>query len=96
MRRAAKIDDNQTAVVETLRRVGAKVQSLGAVGKGCPDLLVMYGFRLWLLEVKDGAKPPSARALTPDQVQWHSDWAGAPLSVVTSPTEALQAIGIRR
>ena len=93
-RRAARIDDNQTAVVEALRKVGAVVQSLGAVGNGCPDLLIFYAGYLYLMEVKDGAKRPSARALTPDQVKWHADWSGAPISVVTSPADAILALGI--
>ena len=95
-RRAARIDDNQTAVVNALRYSGCKVQSLASVGNGCPDLLVLYVGRLILLEVKDGSKPPSARALTPDQRDWHANWARAPLSVVTSPEEALAALGIWR
>lgn len=40
MRRAARTDANQTAIVEALRKCGASVQSLAAVGKGVPDLLV--------------------------------------------------------
>ncbi|HJP47915.1 hypothetical protein [Acinetobacter venetianus] len=43
MRRAAKIDANQTEIVKALRKFGASVQSLASTGKGCPDLLV--GFR---------------------------------------------------
>jgi Holliday junction resolvase len=92
MRRAAKIDRNQTEIVEALRKIGCKVQSLAAVGAGVPDLLVMRGSRLFLLEVKDGAKPLSERRLTPDQVKWHSEWAGAPLVVVESVEQALAAI----
>ena len=30
---------------------------------------------------KDGAKPPSARRLTPDQIEWHARW---PVHVVTA------------
>lgn len=76
MRRAAKIDRNQPEVVEKLREIGASVQILSAVGKGCPDLLVGYQERNWLLEIKDGELPPSARKLTPDQLGWHGEWRG--------------------
>ncbi|WP_225783350.1 hypothetical protein [Xenophilus sp. Marseille-Q4582] len=92
MRKKARVDANQPAVVAALRKAGATVQSLAAAGDGVPDLLVAFRSDLFLLEVKDGSKPPSARALTPDQVRWHAAW-GAPVHVVNSVDEALQAIG---
>ena len=55
MRRAAKVDANQAEIVQALRQIGAVVQSLAAVGNGCPDLLVGYRNRLFLLELKDGS-----------------------------------------
>ena len=94
MRRAAKIDANHHEIVDALRRVGATVQSLAAVGCGVPDLLVGYCGRTYLLEVKDGSKPPSARKLTQDQIDWHAEWRGGDVYVVTSVTEALNAIGV--
>ena len=60
-----RIDDNQEGIVAALREAGATVQSTAAVGSGCPDLIVGYEGRNFLLEVKDGEKPPSRRALTP-------------------------------
>ena len=51
-----KVDSNQTRVVKALRELGATVQHLHAVGKGCPDLLVGYKGSNYLLEVKDGEK----------------------------------------
>jgi Holliday junction resolvase len=93
MRRAAKVDANQAAIVEALRKCGASVQSLAAVGKGVPDLLVGLRTRNYLIEVKDGSKPPSARKLTPDQVQWHTKWAGQVLTV-TSPDDALRQLDL--
>lgn len=47
-----------------------------------------------LMEVKDGAKPPSARRLTPDQLDWHAAWQGGALAVVDSPEAALRALGV--
>lgn len=95
MRRAAKTDANQEEVVRALRQAGCSVLSLAAIGRGCPDLLA---YSLWtktwaLLEVKDGAKYPSERKLTPAQVEFHAKWHG-PIHVVTSPDEALLAMGI--
>jgi len=93
MRRAAAVDANQKAIVAALRTVGCSVLPLHAVGKGCPDLLVGWGGFNLLMEVKDGKKPPSARALTQDQVDFHRDWRGH-VAVVTSVKEALEAVGI--
>ncbi len=52
MRRAAKIDRNHVEIVAALRGVGASVQDLAAVGKGCPDLLVGYRGQNYVIEVK--------------------------------------------
>jgi hypothetical protein len=93
MRRAARIDANQDAVVVALRAAGASVQSLAAVGKGVPDLLVAIRGVNLLLEVKDGSKMPSERRLTEDQIMWHGSWNG-PVCVVDGPESALRAIGV--
>lgn len=92
MRRAARVDENQAEIVQALRAAGASVQSLAAVGQGVPDLLVGHRQVTFLLEVKDGRKPPSARKLTPDEAAWHDAWRGL-VVVVASVDEALRAIG---
>ena len=94
MRRAARTDANQQAVIDALRQVGATVHSLASIGNGCPDLLVGFRERTFLMEVKDGSKPPSEKRLTPDQVVWHNKWTGGSLSVVYSPENALKVIGV--
>lgn len=92
MRQAAAVDRNQAEIVKALRGVGATVQILSAVGKGCPDLLVGFRGRNSLIEVKDFAKPPSKRTLTPDQVEWHAGWKGQVAKVETVDA-ALAVIG---
>jgi len=92
MRRAGRVDANQAGIVAALRKAGATVQILAAVGDGCPDLLAGYRGGNWLLEVKDGMQPPSGRLLTPAQREWHRTWRGQKV-VVESVAEALQAIG---
>lgn len=93
MRRAAKVDANQEQVVLALRDAGVMVLSLASLGKGVPDLLCAFRGKLVLVEVKDGAKIPSARKLTPDQEKFHKAWSEVPLHVVTSPWDALKALG---
>lgn len=92
MRRAAKVDSNQQSIVAALRAIGATVQSIAPVGKGCPDLLVGFRGTNHLLEVKDGGKSPSKQTLTPDEARWHQEWRGA-VVVVRSADEALKAVG---
>ena len=91
MRRAAKIDANQTEIVNALRQVGASVQSLASTGKGCPDLLVGFRGVNWLLEIKDGQKVKSARKLTPDQIEWHESWCGQ-VHVIEDIDQAIKLI----
>ena len=91
MRRAAKVDDNQEQLVYELRRLGYSVQSIATVGKGCPDLVVGSKGRNFLFEVKDPAKWPSARALTKDEVEWHTFWKGQ-VAVVQTTEEALEVM----
>jgi hypothetical protein len=95
MRRAARTDRNHAEIVSALRKVGAHVTSLAAVGDGCPDLLVGYRGKLHAVEVKDGRKPPSHRALTLEQQAWHeaARRVGVLPHVVDNLTDALRAIG---
>ena len=79
MRRAAKVDANQVAIVAGLRKLGCSVQPLHAVGGGVPDLLVGYGARNYLLEVKN--LEGRGKKLTPDQVDWHDAWRGSVYTV---------------
>ncbi len=91
MRRAAKVDANQSLIVGALLSCGASVQSLASTGKGCPDLLVGHRGRNLLMEIKDGAKVPSARKLTPDQVEWHQQWRGQVI-VIENVEQAVAAL----
>lgn len=78
MRRAARIDSTQREIVSALRAIGATVQPLHSVGRGCPDLLVGFRGRNLLVECKStGGK------LTPDQERWHAEWRGEVLVAVT-------------
>ena len=94
-RRAARTDSNQSTIVGALRRAGASVQSLAALGKGCPDLLIGFQGRNYLAEVKDGSKRPSARKLTDDEARWLAGWAGQ-AAVIETALDALALIGIEQ
>lgn len=76
MRRAAKVDANQPEIVEAFRSAGCHVAHTHTLGQGFPDLIVKGKTRMVMVEVKDGSKPPSAQALTPDELEFAEKWDG--------------------
>ena len=92
MRRAARVDDNQSEIVATFRRLGASVAILSGVGQGVPDILIGYRGRDALVEIKDGAKPPSKRRLTKDEAEFHQKWTGRPVEIVETVEQAVSLI----
>ena len=87
----ARVDANQKEIVAELRKLGASAVAIHEIGRGCPDLLVGTLGINYLLEVKDGTKPPSRRRLTPDEAKWHQEWAGQ-VAVVNSVEEAIRLV----
>lgn len=86
-----RTDSNHVAVMFALRRIGATVQSTHMVGVGFPDIVVGYRRKNFLLEIKDGRKTPSRRALTDDEAAFHKSWNGQ-VETVNSPEEAVRFI----
>jgi hypothetical protein len=93
MRTRSKVDANQKAITEGLRKFGVSVQPIHQLGKGVPDLLCGFRGANFILECKDGTLSPSRRKLTPDEEQWHSKWAGS-VHIVESLDEALIVLGV--
>jgi hypothetical protein len=90
--RIRKADDNQPRLVEQLRKIpGVTVAHTHTIGKGFPDLVVGWRGKTYLLEIKDPAKPKSARKLTPDEEQWHQKWTGH-VSVVETVEDVLRIL----
>lgn len=86
MRRAAKADSNQPAIVEALRKCGAAVEHLHQVGGGMPDLLVHGRDRTFLMEIKvPGEK------INKLQAEFMARWPGE-VHVVRTTEEALIAL----
>lgn len=88
MRWAAKRDANEPEIVKALERAGWLVMKVS--DKGAPDLLCAKKGRLVLVEVKG----PKGK-LTPAQEEAHAYLAaaGVTVHVVTTPEEALIAVG---
>lgn len=89
--RIRRVDANQAAVVKALRKIGAAVTHMHPLGGGVADLLVSFRNEWFVLEVKDGAKPPSARELTPDEREWIAGQK-ALVAIVNSPEEAIRLV----
>ena len=87
MRRASKVDQSQPEIVQALREHGATVQLCHQVAGGFPDLVVGYRGRVIFIE----CKVPGGK-LTPDQVIWHEQWAGTPIHIAHSGTEAVSIL----
>jgi hypothetical protein len=90
---AKRVDANQKEIVAALRAVGARVRHTHMVGGGFPDICVKFRWRIYLLEIKDGAKAPSARKLTSAEEKFFGEWAGSNVYVVESVEAALAVIG---
>ena len=89
--RAARIDSNQVEVVKALRAAGITVAITSALGDGFVDAVCGYRNLNVMLEIKDGNKPPSARALTVAERNFHDTWGGQ-IAVVDSPEAAVLAV----
>lgn len=86
MRYAARVDQNQAAIVQALRDAGAYVWVIGLP----VDLLCGFAGHTWLVEIKRDSK---AR-LTPLQRDFFESWTGGTLARVDSPEAALRMIGV--
>lgn len=102
--RPPKRDASEPAIIEALRAAGASVVQLEAGRGGTPDLAVGYRAKTFLLECKTPERPRVRKGqnkigfvpegkLREAQKRWHDAWTGDPVRVVTTPAEALAAIG---
>lgn len=89
-----KRDANHAEIVSVLRQCGAYVKDVTDMPGFGADLVVGYRGRWMLMEIKDSAKPPSARKLTATEqaVRADAERVGAPYLVVSSVNSAVHAI----
>lgn len=76
MRKYARQDENHKEVRKAFEAFGCSVCDLSQLGRGVPDILVGFGGLCIAVEIKDSAKPPSARKLTPDEEKFRMNWKG--------------------
>jgi len=80
-RRAAKRDDSEASIVDRLKALGAGVVRVS--GENVPDLLIGWRGMTLLAEVKTGKAK-----LKPGQVEFASNWRGAPVATLRTPEQA--------
>lgn len=73
---ASRVDENQSDIVASFRKLGYSVECLHANGNGVFDLLVSKHLVTFCVEVKDGNKPFSSRQFTPKQRIFNFTWQG--------------------
>lgn len=90
MRRAARIDANQAAVVSALRAAGASVLVIGQP----VDILVGFRGVTLLLEVKNPDSRYGKAGANANQASFMQTWNGGPVSLVDGPEAALRALKV--
>lgn len=86
------MDANHAEIAAAFRQLGYSVADTSRLGSGFPDLVVAKAGRTVLVEVKDGAKPPSKRKLTKDEQTFADAWRGE-YRVVESVDDVLAIAG---
>lgn len=96
--RGKRKDSNQAEIERELRRVGAEVIDCTVAPQLGFDLLVAFRGQLFVVEVKDGTKPVSARQLTDGESKRREqlEYKGVPYNVIENTEQALQLIGAIR
>lgn len=87
--RAHRVDGNHSEIVGVFRELQLSVADTHEVGGGFPDAVAACQGVCTLVEIKDGRLPPSRRALTDDEAEFHRKWRG-PLVIVESIDDAIR------
>ncbi len=101
---AARVDDNQRAIVNGLRKIGATVEHMAKLGKGAPDLVVGFKGVNYLFEIANpetrhgrskraGSKEAALResGTIAAQIAWHLSWRGR-VDVIETLEQAVEIV----
>ncbi len=75
MLRAARVDRNQSEIVQEFRDLGWTVLIISQL-KNCCDIIVSKNGETIAVEIKDGEKPASAQKLTGGELKFKNEWQG--------------------
>jgi Holliday junction resolvase len=90
-----RVDKNQPQIVKVLRDMGCKVFVTSSMGNGFPDLAVLINKLTYLIEIKDGEKPPSAQKLTISEKEFHELWENTVI-MINSVESAIDFVNTER
>jgi hypothetical protein len=85
---AKRVDSIQRQITEDLRKLGITVLVLSNVGHGCPDLLLGYAGRNYLVELKCGKNE-----LTQFEKRFFDTWRGQ-ADIAHNLDEVLKLLGL--
>ena len=89
----SKRDGNEAAILAALRGLGVWHRQLDRTSGF--DLLLCWRGQSWIVEIKDGSQPPSARKLTPNEYRTRAELEaiGVGYHVCESLDDVLRVIG---
>ncbi len=73
MRTIARVDRNHVEIKTAFEKLGFQTKNVSQL-KGFCDLCVSKRGRTFLIEIKDGDKPKSKKALTEAEREFHDRW----------------------
>ena len=88
--RAKRVDSNQAAIVDDLRKCGIDVFVASDVGNGFPDLCLGFRNRNWFIEIKT-----ETGTQTKDQIKFEKEWTQGQYSVCRTTEQVLETIGAK-
>lgn len=95
VRIAGRVDKNQKDIMDALTQVGASVWDLSMVGRGCPDLIIAYQGKDYLIEVKNPENAYGRKGFNKNQQKFVDEWRGGKIYLVRSVEDALKVIGVK-
>jgi hypothetical protein len=89
---AKRRDENHKDLLDAARRVGADVIDMASFECGF-DALMRFREKIYLVEIKNGKKPKSARKLTPSEAAIRLVWSSS-YHVVKNLVELYEMFGV--
>ena len=89
-----RLDNNHKEVVDALIAAGAKVMDASAVGRGFPDIVVLYKDRIMLMEIKNPNTAYGRAGLNKLQQKFHKRFESWPISMVDGVEAALRHLKV--
>lgn len=84
-------DNNHGEIIEFCKSVGCLVADLSPLGNGCPDVLLSFRGKIFLVEIKNPRTSYGRRGLNKNQKKFAECW---PVNVVRTTADVVDLLGI--